>query len=81
MIFLHDYGDTDANRKYERAAIKTARSVFPRATIEGCGFHLARARNRRRDHVGVRKFIRGNMATRAVCQNLGEVECENATDC
>ncbi|VDP60145.1 unnamed protein product [Heligmosomoides polygyrus] len=44
---------------YERAAIKAARRAFPRATIEGCAFHLARAWNRRRDQ---ETWLRGPFA-------------------
>ncbi|VDO63799.1 unnamed protein product [Heligmosomoides polygyrus] len=44
---------------YERAAIKAARRAFPRATIEGCAFHLARAWNRRGDQ---ETWLRGPFA-------------------
>ncbi|EYC22299.1 hypothetical protein Y032_0017g3270 [Ancylostoma ceylanicum] len=34
---------------FEKAAIKAARKVFPRATVEGCIFHLGQAWTRRRN--------------------------------
>lgn len=45
---------------FEMAAIKAAKIIFPTASIEGCAFHLARTSNRKRDQLGLRKFIRGS---------------------
>ncbi|VDP25244.1 unnamed protein product [Heligmosomoides polygyrus] len=44
---------------FERASIKAVRRVFPGRSAEGCSFHFARAWNRKRDKLGLRKFIKG----------------------
>lgn len=51
---------------FERAAIKTVKRVFPGASVEGCAFHLARAWNRKRDELGLRKYLVGNQRSRRV---------------
>ncbi|EYC20159.1 hypothetical protein Y032_0022g480 [Ancylostoma ceylanicum] len=43
---------------YEKAAINAVKRVFPHATEQGCAFHLAQAWNRRRDRLGLRRFIK-----------------------
>ncbi|VDP21125.1 unnamed protein product [Heligmosomoides polygyrus] len=45
---------------FERAAIKAAKITVPMASVEGWAFHLARAWNRKRDQLGLRKFIRNS---------------------
>ncbi|VDM73968.1 unnamed protein product [Strongylus vulgaris] len=51
---------------FERASISAARKVFPTASIEGCGFHLAMAWNRKKDALGLRKYITGAHRDRQV---------------
>ncbi|VDO85039.1 unnamed protein product [Heligmosomoides polygyrus] len=51
---------------FERASIKAAKRVFPGGTVEGCAFHLARSWNRKRDELGLRKFLKGNERSRRV---------------
>ncbi|KAK5965157.1 hypothetical protein GCK32_001021 [Trichostrongylus colubriformis] len=38
---------------FEKAAIKAAKKCFPSASVQGCGFHLAQAWNRKRDALGL----------------------------
>ncbi|KAK6059731.1 hypothetical protein COOONC_02620 [Cooperia oncophora] len=51
---------------FERAAIRAAKAVFRRASVEGCAFHLAHAWNRRRERFGLRKFVKGRARISAV---------------
>ncbi|KAK6042381.1 hypothetical protein COOONC_20114 [Cooperia oncophora] len=44
---------------FEKAAIKAAREVFPTASVQGCGFHLAQAWNRSCIALGLKKYILG----------------------
>ncbi|KAK6050540.1 hypothetical protein COOONC_11955, partial [Cooperia oncophora] len=44
---------------FEKAAIHAANKVFPNATVEGCAFHLAQAWNRKRNHLGLQKYLKG----------------------
>ncbi|KHJ76910.1 hypothetical protein OESDEN_23470 [Oesophagostomum dentatum] len=44
---------------FERASINAVKRVFPRATVQGCAFHLAMAWNRRRDKVGLSLYLQG----------------------
>ncbi|PIO61597.1 hypothetical protein TELCIR_16876 [Teladorsagia circumcincta] len=44
---------------FEKAAITATRKIFPRASVEGCAFHLAQAWNRRRDALGLRRYMQG----------------------
>ncbi|PIO61919.1 hypothetical protein TELCIR_16543 [Teladorsagia circumcincta] len=44
---------------FEKAAIKAALKTFPRASVEGCSFHIAQACNRKRDALGIRRYIHG----------------------
>lgn len=44
---------------FERASIKAVRRVFPGSRVEGCAIHFARAWNRKRDELGLRKFLKG----------------------
>ncbi|VDP62798.1 unnamed protein product [Heligmosomoides polygyrus] len=53
---------------FERAAINAAKRTFPGINVEGCAFHLAQAWNRRRDALGLRKFIVGPDRCRRVAQ-------------
>ncbi|CAJ0605996.1 unnamed protein product [Cylicocyclus nassatus] len=49
---------------FERASIGAARKVFPFASVEGCGFHLAVAWNRKKDALGIRKYLRRRFVNR-----------------
>ncbi|KAK6041236.1 hypothetical protein COOONC_21257 [Cooperia oncophora] len=44
---------------FEKAAVTAARKTFPRASVEGCAFHLAQAWNCKRDQLGLRKYMQG----------------------
>ncbi|KAK6054355.1 hypothetical protein COOONC_08140 [Cooperia oncophora] len=44
---------------FEKAAIHAANKVFPNATVEGCAFHLAQAWNRKRNHLGLQRYLKG----------------------
>ncbi|KAK6026191.1 hypothetical protein OSTOST_07889 [Ostertagia ostertagi] len=46
---------------FEKAAINAAKRAFPSASVEGCAFHLAQAWNRKRDALGLRSQVRGNL--------------------
>ncbi|CAJ0591096.1 unnamed protein product [Cylicocyclus nassatus] len=45
---------------FERASIAAAKKVFPQASVEGYGFHLAVAWNRKKDALGLRKYLAGD---------------------
>ncbi|EPB76613.1 hypothetical protein ANCCEY_04322 [Ancylostoma ceylanicum] len=44
---------------YEKASIKAARKIFPRASVEGCIFHLGQAWTRRRNALGLTLYTQG----------------------
>ncbi|VDM68584.1 unnamed protein product [Strongylus vulgaris] len=59
---LERFGPLDSLRivlDFERASITASRKVFPTGPVEGCGFHLATACNRKKDRIGMRKYIKG----------------------
>ncbi|KAK6029612.1 hypothetical protein OSTOST_04276 [Ostertagia ostertagi] len=51
---------------FETAAINAAKATIPSMTVEGCGFHLAQAWNRKRDSLGLRRYLKGPHKSRAV---------------
>ncbi|KHJ81090.1 hypothetical protein OESDEN_19226, partial [Oesophagostomum dentatum] len=44
---------------FEKTAINATERVLPTATVQGCAFHLAQARNRKRDKVGITHYLEG----------------------
>ncbi|KHJ90610.1 hypothetical protein OESDEN_09545 [Oesophagostomum dentatum] len=51
---------------YEKAAIAAVRNTFHQSEVQGCAFHLALAWNRRRNSLGLTRFIFGKDSVPAV---------------
>ncbi|KAK6060499.1 hypothetical protein COOONC_01839 [Cooperia oncophora] len=48
------------------AVIRAAKAVILGITVEGCAFHLAQAWNRKREILGLKRFLKGPQRSRAV---------------
>ncbi|CAJ0595719.1 unnamed protein product [Cylicocyclus nassatus] len=59
---LQAAGATDPSRiilDFEISALKAAERCFPNTSVEGCLFHLSQCWNRRRNALGITKFLKG----------------------